>query len=192
MNDVRPDNLKPTLWRTCRVIANKPRLRIMRGLLEHPGRTVTAIAASHSLSVSVACRYLRDLNARGLLRAERTAGNVRYWPHADESMKQSRALFASIWATMSNHKTPVDFIFRQSTAFTHPRRMAIVRQLSQSSLSMSDIQRKVAVSRAAVQRHLSKLIKRGFVTHDAEGHRYLLAVPATDFQRTLLDLATGD
>ena len=37
--------LQPTLWRTCRVIANRTRLQILALLLRQPGQTVSAVAA---------------------------------------------------------------------------------------------------------------------------------------------------
>ncbi|MBA4388662.1 MAG: hypothetical protein C0404_11825 [Verrucomicrobia bacterium] len=191
MTDVQPDNLQPTLWRTCRVLANETRLKIIRYILLHPGQTVSGIANVFSLNLSMACRHLRDLNARGLLKAERIHGNVMYWPHADESTRQARALFASIWFTMGNHDDAIGFIYNKATAFTHPRRIAIVRQLAKSPRRLCEIQRLASISKPATCRHVGKLLNRGFITLDRKRQVYALAKPGTTFEQTLLALAVA-
>ena len=38
--------LRPTLWRSCRALANRKRLRILRRLIEHSPQTVAQVAAA--------------------------------------------------------------------------------------------------------------------------------------------------
>ena len=65
-------SLQPTLWRTCRVLANRTRLRMFHLLLHQPGQTVSAIAERLGLTVPVASQNLRALEARGLLALSRS------------------------------------------------------------------------------------------------------------------------
>ena len=61
--------LRPTLWRTCRVLANPTRLKMFSLLLQQPGQTVSAVAEHLSQPLSLTSEYLRALEARGFLRA---------------------------------------------------------------------------------------------------------------------------
>jgi len=73
---------RPTLWRTCRVLANRTRLRIFRRLAQQPGQTVSDVARRLRLSLPVTSQYLRALEARGLLSARRVGLRVTYRPSA--------------------------------------------------------------------------------------------------------------
>ena len=57
---------QPTLWRTCRVLANRKRLQTLALLIRQPNQTVSAVAERMSLSMPAASQYLRALEARGL------------------------------------------------------------------------------------------------------------------------------
>jgi DNA-binding transcriptional ArsR family regulator len=69
---------QPTLWRTCRVIANQKRLEIFECLVQTPGQTVTSVAQHCSLPLSVASESLRMLESRGLLTVQRVGRWVKY------------------------------------------------------------------------------------------------------------------
>jgi DNA-binding transcriptional ArsR family regulator len=190
MSNGPTDDLKPTLWRTCRVLANRTRLNILRSLFNKPGQSVENVAGVFSIGMPLASRYLRDLNARGLLKARRVGRRVCYWPYADESMRQARALFEALWITMSREKRPVDFVFHKATAFTHPRRIAIVKELAGRPMRLCEIQRRASISAPAAKRHLRKLVDRGFVRRDEHHAVYALTKPASAFECTLLTLAS--
>ena len=57
--------LQPTRWRTCRVLANRPRQQIFGLLVQQFPQTVSAVAARLHLPLPVASQYLRALEARG-------------------------------------------------------------------------------------------------------------------------------
>ena len=69
---------QPTLWRTCRVLANRKRLQTLALLIRQPNQTVSAVAERMSLSVPAASQYLRALEARGLLTCRRVGRRVEY------------------------------------------------------------------------------------------------------------------
>src|SRR5437762_1309603 len=70
--------LRPTLWRTCRVLANRTRLQIFALLVRRRSQTVSAIADRIEVPLSVASQNLRALEARGLLEVRRSGRRVYY------------------------------------------------------------------------------------------------------------------
>ena len=67
------NKLKPTLWRTYRVLANEDRLRLFKAVLENSGNlSVRDYAKMLNLAEDVASVYLRQMNARGVLGVERS------------------------------------------------------------------------------------------------------------------------
>ena len=182
--------LRPTLWRTCRVLANKTRLRILRELCQRPEQRVSDIGRRLGLSSSLASQSLRALNARGLLIARRTGPLVYYSPCANRSIPNNDRLLKVIQKTFSNDKKPHENIFKYSTAFTHPRRILIIKILSKRSMQPEEIAFKTNIPFSALTRHLRKLVARGFIKHDARG--YICSVPSHRFARFLLYLARCD
>jgi DNA-binding transcriptional ArsR family regulator len=76
MKDASP--LQPTLWRSCRVLANRQRLRLLELLAHDSELTVTSAAQRLALPLPVASQYLRALEARGFLQAHRRGRRVSY------------------------------------------------------------------------------------------------------------------
>lgn len=155
--------LKPTIWKTCRALANLRRLELLAELLDTPGQTVTAVAATVGLSVNLASRYLRDLNARGLLRAKRLSRFVRYYPEADRLVASTVPLLVALSKTLSRNDIDIKRAFRILTAMTHPRRVEIVRLLKNGPQRPRELRRLAQISRPALMRHLRKLVDHGFV-----------------------------
>ncbi|MBI2442055.1 MAG: ArsR family transcriptional regulator [Lentisphaerae bacterium] len=181
--------LQPTLWRTCRVLANKTRLQILQAVLRKPGLSVSEVARQLHLRVSLASKYLRELNARGLLRATRKSAEVCYWPEADRSLPQASVLLRALVATWHTQRSPIDFIFRVATAFTHHRRIAIIRELARQPAQSNEIRRHTGISRIALKRHLDKLLHRGFVRLSRTDGVYSVASSHAPLKAALLRLA---
>jgi DNA-binding transcriptional ArsR family regulator len=180
--------LKPTLWRTCRVLANRTRLKILQLVVLKTGLPVTEIARRLDLSVSVASKYLRELNARGLLKATRQAAEVHYWPEADNSLPHAAALLGALSSVFHRQESPIIFIFSKATAFTHPRRILLVRHLAGQPAKFREIRICTGISAAALKRHLGKLMTRGFVCRGPHGV-YAIARSKSLLEATLLKLA---
>jgi hypothetical protein len=51
-----PPILQPTLWRTCRVLANRNRLQLLELLIEEPSQTVSLLAKRLRLSAKLEAR----------------------------------------------------------------------------------------------------------------------------------------
>ena len=73
------NQLKPTLWRTARALANPDRLNLMYLVANAKGeKGVVELAGEAGLPVPTASTYLRALNARGLISVVRVASFVYY------------------------------------------------------------------------------------------------------------------
>jgi DNA-binding transcriptional ArsR family regulator len=158
-----PPDLRPTLWRTCRVLANRKRLKILGFLLEGSAQTVSSVARHARISLSAASKYLRLLESRGLLVANRIGARVKYRAVPSNRTTPNGRLVSVLRAIFDRSPKPEPAIFRLVTAFTHPRRVDILRALRAGPLTIGQLQPVTRISPRALQRHLSKLEKRGFV-----------------------------
>lgn len=187
MADTSSEALHPTLWRTCRVLANRLRLKMLRELLHHPDQSVSSVAGRVGVPLTMASQYLRALNARGLLKAKRKGKWVYYRPCGDPCIPGTTILLRAIKQTFSEQKYPVETIFHLATAFTHPRRLDIFRVLLvEGPLDASGLRLRIEISRSAMSRHLNKLIRRGFVWFD--GMRYVSICPKGPLSKALLHI----
>jgi len=125
---------QPTLWRTCRALANRTRLQICGLLFRQPGQTVSALAETLGLSLSLASQYLRALESRGLLEARREGRSVTYRPAPVAT--PAAGLVAALRLVFGKHDNPVETIFKTVTAFTHPRRIEIFGALTKGGQSL--------------------------------------------------------
>jgi len=180
-------NLQPTIWRTCRALANLNRLQIFSHLLKHDRCSVTDVAGTLGLSLPVASLYLRALNARGLLMAERVGRFVYYRVGANKSVHGAETLVRVLRETLGKGQSS-EQIFRDLTAFTHPRRVDIVRTLRHSGyMQPAELRRLCRMSRRAARRHISKLERRGLIVRRDNRVRY--RCPDTRLAKVLVDLA---
>ena len=181
--------LRPTLWRTCRVLANQPRLKILVLLARRPSQTVTAIARQLRLSVPAASQYLRALEARGLLEARRAGPHVEYRSSSAAAAGITPELAAALRKTLEQGDGSIETVFSVATAFTHPRRIEILRVLNTKTRSLAQLQHATLISSRALRRHLQKLVSRGFVT--LRRGDYVSAYPTNRLARELKRLALG-
>ena len=66
-----------------------------------------------------------------------------------------------------------DIVFEAATAFTDVRRLQILRRLTRGDVVTVDIlMAELSMSDAAVSRHTTKLIRRGYVAADAAGRAF--------------------
>ena len=153
----------PTIWRTCRCLANYTRLDCLRHVVKLPGINVAAVTLAAEISVVEASRALRALQSRGIITAERDGRWVRYYPHSDPLVTIAGSLLELIKAAF-DRDVPNQEIFRQLTVFTHPRRVMILPELSEDDgVFIAALGRKFKISQRAMARHLAKLIDRDMV-----------------------------
>jgi len=151
--------LTPTLWRTCRVLANPLRLRCLQAVLRQPNRFVSALAQETRLPVPVASQYLRDLQARGLISVWRRSRWTFYGDTPDPLVDHAAPLLAAMRKSFADETFSMDQIHHVLQGFTHPRRLAVLRVLVTSShpSSFAAIGHATGISAPALVRHLHKL-----------------------------------
>lgn len=158
--------LLPTAWRTCRVLANANRLCCLQAVLRRPERCVTDLARESRLSIPVASQYLRDLQARGLISVTRRSRWAFYGDQPDPSVGHAAPLLAAMRHVLAREERPFKDSLRTLRAFTHPRRLAVLRLLTQSaSLSAPAMHQATGISTMALSRHLRRLETCGLATH---------------------------
>jgi len=186
-----PKDLRPTLWRTCRTLANRQRLRMIELLLSEPDQPVSKVAESLGMSTGTASQYLRLLNSRGLLRATRVSRWVVYRLAANDSIPGTGELLGALESTFKRARDPIETVFRLATAFTHPRRIEIVRALGDTTLGLVELKRRTGISSEALQRHLGKLEERGVIARQPKGtgKAYRLGRRPSRLGRLLIQLA---
>jgi len=154
----------------------------------YPEQTVTAVAEAVGISRVSATQSLRLLNSRGLLRVKRVGRWVVYSVGHDPLVSGSAELVRALRRRLGVPGDEVEMIFRDVTAFTHPRRAAIVSFLkARGSTELGALGVATGISRAALCRHLLKLQDRGVVRREKEGYVYIR--PSNSLTRLLVQLA---
>ncbi len=178
--------LHPTLWRTCRVLANPVRLRVLCHIAEGGEAHVSETARACHLPLSSATAALRALQARGLLGVRREGLFVIYSAHADDSVEHASAVLAAVRQAFRRHD-PTEEMVRAATAFTHVRRILIVQALATQPVDAVTLAGVCGISRPALYRHLDKLARRGVVAAD-EHDVWRLLMPDSRLLQDLLML----
>jgi DNA-binding IclR family transcriptional regulator len=169
------ESYHPTLWRTCRTLANAKRLRCLKAVLTEPGLAVSEVAERAGIAENHACECLRALQARGLIAPRRQSRWVRYVPEPDPLVPSARPLLTALRAALVNSGDKETDVIRVLTGFTHPRRLVILRQLKANrSLSLEALVRATDISPQALYRHLAKLAGRNLIRHENDGWRLVL------------------
>ena len=162
--------LIPTLWRTCRVLANPQRLNCLRAVSRRPGLCVSDLAKDTGERVGVTSQYLRDLQARGLIAARRWSRWTFYDPVADSSVGHASVVLTAALRAIEKEAYPYIFATAAFAVFAHPRRLQILWVLRLDGVSgLSAIRRQTGISERALLRHLPVLAAVGVVKKDADG-----------------------
>ncbi len=169
---MNPSPSPPTLWRTCRVLANDTRLRLFAQLVRKQPQTVTQLAAQLALTLPVASQSLRALESRGLLIVKRIRQRVEYrLPNKNEAAAMTD-LITALQNTLRCDPIPTEQVAKLSTAFTHPARIEVYRALLSGPKTQLQIQVMLKCSALAIFRHLRKLASRGFIFFDSDSGKY--------------------
>jgi DNA-binding transcriptional ArsR family regulator len=183
MTSAKSRSSQPTLWRTCRVLANRKRLQTLALLTWQPNQTVAAVAERMSLSMPAASQYLRALEARGLLTCRRVGRRVEYRPSSGTGAGAAEEIVKALRLAFRRRARPIEAIFKLATGFTHPRRIEVFRALTKGADSLATLQAATNIPAKALSRHLAKLEARGFVKD--EGALYVATIHRHPFGRVL-------
>lgn len=181
-------SLRPTLWRTCRVLANETRLDLLRALFSCGESSVSGLAGKTGISRPLASTYLRALNARGLISARSAGRWVFYSDLPNLAVEHSGTIGDAVRRCFAAGAENGSLV-KVATAFTHKRRILISRCLCEGEKSYQELLATTRISPAALYRHLEKLAARQMV--EEENEYYRLASPVNPLGQTLLAIATG-
>ena len=160
----------PTIWRTCRALANMHRLSCLKTVIEQPLMSVEDVASATGLPANKVSMHLRALQSRGLLQALRQSRWVRYQPQPDPLVPSAPPILSALQTALRSR--PEKEIVQTLTAFTHPRRLSILRCLQlQPAIPEEALSISTQISPPALWRHLKKLENRGLVVRTEEGWR---------------------
>jgi predicted transcriptional regulator len=185
------DPLNPTLWRTCRMLANARRLRIIHHLIDREPQTLTQLAKACKMSISACSQYTRQITARGICREIRNGRFAYFDLYPDPAISYSELLLESLIRSLKLAKQNYKGQIADLTAYTHVSRMRIVRHIKQHGVtSTSEMKRVLHISRPALLRHIQKLKRRNTLEAVKTGG-YQLRQPKTILAKALLVIATG-
>ena len=178
--------LRPTLWRTCRIIASETRLNLLWFLFSEDSLCVADLAQAVGISDHNASTQLRALSARGLITPVRKKRKVFYHPEVNTDVAHAETLLDALhlcFKTQMPHTT----IIRQATAFTHIRRIEMVRALNRTPLSFEKLNLATHIPPPALSNHLNKLRARHFIK--LTNGIYRLQTPRNSLGRVLMDVS---
>jgi DNA-binding transcriptional ArsR family regulator len=169
-----------------RAVACPARLRILSRLSRVGESAPTALARDLPMPLDQLCIHLRRLATAGLIGRRRSGcwcycqPRSPYGPHA-LSGKLARWLYRTLRDPRqalkgceqearessggeADKRVLHRVLFEVATAFTHPRRLQLLRRLRAGPADVAALVRELHMSDAAVSRHTGKLRRRGYVT----------------------------
>jgi DNA-binding transcriptional ArsR family regulator len=189
------NELKPTLWRTARVLANADRLNLMRLVANAKGaKGVSELALEANLPIPIASIYLRALNARGLISVIRSGSFVYYGTGSDRSLPVAVAIQGAFRRLFAKKELPDDWqdiLLPILNAYSNQRRKSMVRILSEhSGISFLEFHKRSGLCETSFLRHLRILANAGIVSLDSNG-LYSLAKPRNSLEAIFLAESSG-
>jgi len=181
--------LEPTLWRSCRTLANHTRLSLLKAMIDEPPLCVQTLAVRCKLKKSVCSQYLRILNARGFLQASRRGRWVDYSLGANPSVKHAddllKAVVRALRGCVSNKEYAT--VLKDLTIFTCPRRIFMVRVIQANpDRSPSELSTLCHIPYKTLHRQLKKLERRAVIIQ--KNTCVTLCRPLRPLAKTLLNL----
>jgi DNA-binding MarR family transcriptional regulator len=157
-------------WAFCRVLANQTRLCLLFEIIRHAPLSVAQLAAQTDMQTANTSMQLKELHTYGLIAPYRRKQSVYYAIRNLPPELYPQLLLPALIDAASLNTAPAEII-HLATAFTHQRRVEIVRLLSDKPQTTSDLLDCSNIKRSALSRHLAKLKRRGFVLQSDSGYR---------------------
>ena len=181
-------NEQPILWRTCRIIANQRRLKLLWCLFSHGPRCLFELANNVGISNPQASIHLYALASHGLIRQYRSKMRLISAPEGNAKIAYAEDLLESL-RTCHNTEISIRTVFKQATAFTHARRIEIMQALPRTGFSLEQFAEQTHISETALTRHLNKLATRGFIKKKKD--HFFKEMPPDSLSQTLLKIIDG-
>ena len=174
------------VWKLCRVIANRSRLKIMQHLISEIELPVSGIALALGLTRPSASRHIRLLSEYGFIEA--TPSSKWLLCHIRKPMQESPMydLQKTLLKQLRAGEIHIDKIYRSATAFTHERRIRIIQLLQDRSMPFNELIVAADISGIALHRHINKLIDRNLIKESDD--IYSFTRPSDPILKSLLKL----
>jgi DNA-binding transcriptional ArsR family regulator len=173
------------LWRVCRVVSHEKRLQLLWLLFENGEQCVRELMVEAEMSRPNASIQLKTLYLAGLIRFRRQDMNVIYRAEADLRVECATPLLEAL-RKCSEECISFESVVHQVTAFTHERRIEIIRLLQDGPLPFVRLEGLSGMTSSALSRHLLKLEARKVVRWD--GELYCIAPPREPLGAVLLEI----
>ena len=204
--------------RVMRTVACLARLRILSRLASAKERAPTALAEELEMPLGLLCTHLRRLSMAGLIQ-RRPSGTWCYCradsPYSEKAfsgrvmswllgmLRNPVRTMKSVAANEVGSLAPNELesrlhgiIFEAATAFTHRRRLQILRRLAEGDpVDVPTLMRELHMSETALSRHAGKLKRRGYLKASRVGRclRYTLGSELkTRLHGNLLEIVRGE
>ena len=177
-------------WRVCRILANRPRLKLLALINRRPGLRVSELAKAMKLSRPAASQYLRALEACHFISARRVRRSIAYELSQSGSHPPLPMLRKTLVPQLCD-KSAVEPAFKLATAFANLGRIEVFRALNSGARSIAELRSLTGFAKRTLWRHIQKLQSRGFVRRSSKGTSYVKATPKDEFGRTLATAAAS-
>ena len=156
--------LNPTLWRTCKMLAGKTRIRLLRELHSRPGQHVSLLGNNVGVGQPAASQELRRIQSRGLLQAERRGSYLEYRLSADPQVTSAAPLLKAIQTALAEFPPERDEEMTVIAAgLAHERRIRMACALLKDPQPAPQVQFSLCIPAHCFQQHLRLLLTSGFV-----------------------------
>lgn len=157
-------NLHPTLWRTCKMLAGTTRIRLLRQIYEYPGECVSALGKRVGVGESAASQELRRIQSRGLLQSVRQGTYLIYRMAADPQVATAAPILKAIQQSLRNRAPERDLeMAALAVGLAHERRIRIVQALLHKPQTLSELQLELHIPAHPLHAHLQTLRQSGFM-----------------------------
>jgi DNA-binding transcriptional ArsR family regulator len=150
---------------------------------------VDELARATGTSRENATIQLRALNARGLITPMRRGRKVIYRAEVNPGVDGAEEILAALQQCCVKN-IPIKEVFQQATAFTHFRRIALMKTVCSAPGGFDELLDTSGMSYSALHWNLSKLEARGFVKF--RGGRYEVVTPKNPLGACLMEIALAD
>ena len=171
----------------CRVIASQTRLQLLWEIFRDQEQCVQDLAIRTGISESNVSNQLQILAEKGLIAPKREKQKAFYRPATQNSSEYAKNILPALKKCHAQ-EVPHRQIIQHATAFTHERRIQIVRCLVRSEETFESLLKKTGMTVPALNRHLRKLLQRNVIQKNLRA--YQLVNPRDRLARHLLKLAT--
>lgn len=159
-------------WAFCRTLASQTRLCLLFEIIRHAPLSVAQLATQTAMQTANASMQLKELHTYGLIAPYRRKQSVYYAIRNLPPELYPRLLLPALVNAANSNTAPAEVI-HLTTAFTHQRRVEIVRLLTKGTQTTNELLDCSNMKRSALSRHLSKLKRRGFVLQNNNGYRLI-------------------